>query len=223
MIALTRNQLREIDRRAIEDYGIPGIVLMENASRCAADSATAMLANRSGSRVLILCGGGNNGGDGLAIARHLHNRGVNIRVALAIDPSRYSGDALINWRIVQSMQLPCQAATADLIRSRRWGLIIDAVFGTGLAQAPRDPFPSLADAVNDSGRPVLAIDVPSGMDCDTGTAPGACIIATRTVTFVAPKIGFAKPSAARLTGEVVVGDIGCPIELTDAVRASVSR
>lgn len=223
MIALTRNQLREIDRRSIEDYGIPGVVLMENASRWAAESAMAMLDRRAGSHVLILCGGGNNGGDGLAIARHLHNRGIKVSIALAIDSSRYTGDALINWWIVQAMQLPCQPVTPDLIRSRPWDLIIDAVFGTGLAQAPRDPFPSLADAVNQSGRPVLAVDVPSGLDCDTGAAPGACIIATRTITFVAPKVGFANPSAARLVGEVIVGDIGCPIELIDAVRTSVSE
>lgn len=221
MTALTRQQLREIDRRSVEDYSIPSIILMENASRCAADSAMAMLANRTSPRVLIVCGGGNNGGDGLAVTRHLHNRGMKVSVALAIDPSRYTGDALINWRIIQAMQLPCQTATPELVRSRAWDLIIDAVFGTGLAQAPRDPFPSLADAINRSGLPVLAVDLPSGLDCDTGAAPGACIIASRTVTFVAPKVGFVNPAAAPFIGEVVVGDIGCPIELIDAVRTSV--
>lgn len=219
MIALTRNQVREVDRRAIEEYGIPGIVLMENASRAAADAAMAMLVRPAGSRVLILCGGGNNGGDGLAIARHLHNHGVIVTIGLTIDPGRYTGDALINWKIVQAMGLPRHTATAELVRSERWELIVDAIFGTGLAQTPREPFPALAEAVNASGQPVLAIDVPSGLDCDTGKPLGACIRAKRTITFVAPKTGFANPAAAEYLGEVIVGDIGCPMELIDAVRS----
>ncbi len=219
---LTRNQVREIDRRAIEQYGIPGIVLMENAALQAEKIAIDMLGSGSGKHVLILCGGGNNGGDGLAIARHLHNHHMDVTLALTIDPSRYAGDALINWRIIQAMNIPAQPATPQLLRNLDWDLIVDAVFGTGLAQAPRDPFPALAAAVNSSRRPVLAIDIPSGLDCDTGVPPGARIIATRTVTFVAPRVGFTNPAAAQYLGEVFVGDIGCPIELIDAVRNTVS-
>jgi hydroxyethylthiazole kinase-like uncharacterized protein yjeF len=222
ILPLTRKQVREIDRRAIEQYGIPGIVLMENAAIQAERIARDMLGSKSGRHVLILCGGGNNGGDGLAIARHLHNHGIDLTLALTIDPSRYTGDALINWRIIQAMNISAQPATPQLVHSLSCDLIVDAIFGTGLDQAPRDPFPALAEAVNSSSRPVLAVDIPSGLDCDTGTPPGACIIATRTVTFVAPKGGFANPAAVPYLGEVVVGDIGCPIELIDAVRSSVS-
>ena len=211
MKRLTRAQVREVDRRAIGDFGIPGIVLMENAARAATHHALEMIT--SPDEVLILCGGGNNGGDGLAIARHLHNAGHGVVIALATDPSRYSGDALINWNITCHMRLPTEPATPDLIRSRPWSLVIDAIFGTGLSQAPRDPFPALADAVNASGRPVLAIDVPSGLDCDTGRPLGACIRANRTITFVAEKAGFAAAASRAFTGEVVVGDIGCPREL----------
>ncbi len=218
MLPLTREQLREIDRRATDDYHIPGIVLMENAARNAADCAMSMLSSPDRSSVLVLCGPGNNGGDGLAIARHLHNRGVRIQIALATEPAKYRGDALINWNIVQAMRLPVANADPSFIRSTRWALIIDAIFGTGVTQPPRDPFPALAQAVNASELPVLAVDVPSGLDCDTGLAPGVCIAATRTITFVAPKTGFANPAAARYLGEVVVGDIGCPVELIDAVR-----
>ncbi len=221
-VALTRAQVREVDRRAIEEYGIPGVVLMENAAIHAVDAAREMLKDRPKPRVLILCGGGNNGGDGLAIARHLHNHRIAFTLALTIDPSRYVGDALVNWRIIQAMKVPTIPATAHLISSSKWDLIIDAIFGTGLVEAPREPFPDLADAVNGSGRPVLAIDVPSGLDCDTGIPPGACIIAARTATFVAPKVGFANPGASRYLGEVVVGDIGCPTELIDAVRNASS-
>src|SRR5262249_2650766 len=125
MLRLTRAQVREIDRRAIEDYHIPGIVLMENAARSATAAAMEML--NSPGPGLIVCGGGNNGGDGLAIARHLHNLGVDAWIHLAIDPSRYSGDALINWNIVQAMHLQFGWPDAP-------ALILDALFGTGLEQ-----------------------------------------------------------------------------------------
>src|SRR5665213_2214898 len=116
MLRLTREQARMIDRRAIDEYHIPGVVLMENAARAAADIACQMLSNDCGGEVLILCGGGNNGGDGLAIARHLHNRGADVRVALTIDPDHYKDEAKVNWQIVQAMKLPTYKATADFIR-----------------------------------------------------------------------------------------------------------
>jgi len=213
LLRLTRSQVREIDRRSIEQYHIPGIVLMENAARAAADVATEMLGDVRGRDILILCGGGNNGGDGLAVARHLHNRGAKISIALTVDPAKYHGDALINWQIVSAMRLPSHPALPDAIAQSSADLLVDAIFGTGLAEAPRDPFPALVAAVERSERPVLAIDLPSGLDCDTGTPPGACIRAIRTITFVAEKVGFANPIARPYLGAVTVGDIGCPAEL----------
>src|SRR5215470_7809841 len=106
MIArLSRQQVREVDRLAIEKYHIPGVVLMENAARGVADAAVAMMAGRTGEKILILCGGGNNGGDGLAAARHLHNRGFEIEIGLCADPTRYKGEALVNWQIAEAMGL----------------------------------------------------------------------------------------------------------------------
>lgn len=218
MLRLTRAQVREVDRRSVEDYHIPGIVLMENAARGAADVATEMLGGDPvGRAVLILCGGGNNGGDGLAVARHLHNRGANVTIALTVDPEKYAGDAVTNWQIVSAMGLDITDAAPALIERSAAALIVDAVFGTGLTQAPRDPYPALAAAVNARGVPVLSVDIPSGLDCDAGVPSGACIAATRTVTFVAEKIGFGTPAARRWLGEVTVADIGCPIELTARV------
>lgn len=217
MVRLTRRQVREVDRRAIEDYHVPGIVLMENAARAAADAACDMLDGECVGEILVLCGGGNNGGDGLAVARHLHNHGADVSLALTIDPARYKGDALANWGIVSAMKLPWQRATPGLIAPTTSVLIIDAIFGTGLSEAPRDPFPALAEAVAASGVPVLAIDLPSGMDCDTGRPLGSCIRATRTVTFVAEKVGFADPAAKQWLGEVIVGNIGCPREIIEQV------
>lgn len=218
MLYLTRKQVREVDRRSIEEYGIPGIVLMENAARAATDAALRMLPQPPSANVLILCGGGNNGGDGLAIARHLHNAQCAIQLALTTDPGRYTGDAAINWRITQTMRLPAAPCTTEIIAGKPWDLIIDAIFGTGLDQAPRQPFGQIAAAINASRRPILAIDLPSGLDCDTGAPLGPCIRATRTITFVAEKSGFANPAASEYLGIVEVGGIGSPRELTQIVR-----
>jgi len=213
-IRLTRAQVREIDRRSIEQYHIPGVVLMENASRAVADVVESM--NPAG-EIVILCGGGNNGGDGLAVARHLHNHGRAVSIGLATDPERYRGDALANWQIVQAMALPTFQATSESIRQSTAALIIDALFGTGLSEPPRDPFRSLVEAIQSLARPVVAVDLPSGLDCDTGRPLGACIRATRTVTFVAEKAGFANPDASQWLGQVTVGDIGCPKELIEEI------
>jgi len=218
MLRLTRSQIREVDRRSIEEYHIPGIVLMENAARAVVDVACDMLDGECVGEVLILCGGGNNGGDGLAVARYLHNRGADVSLALAVDPARYRGDALINWNIVSAMKLEWRAVSPDEIANTSALLIIDAIFGTGLEQAPREPFGAVVAAVERAGVPVLAIDLPSGLDCDTGQPLGpACIKATRTVTFVAEKIGFANEAAREYLGEVTVGSIGCPRELIEDI------
>lgn len=224
MLRLTRQQVREIDRRSIEEFHIPGIILMENAARAAADAACDMLDGDCVGEVLILCGGGNNGGDGLAVARHLHNRGADVSLALTVDPGKYKGEALINWQIASAMQIPWEPADPGKIAGTPALLIIDAIFGTGLSEPPRDPFAAIAAAVEQSRIPVLAIDLPSGMDCDTGKPLGACIRATRTITFVAEKVGFAAAGAGDYTGEVTVGAIGCPPELIESVaHASLAR
>jgi NAD(P)H-hydrate epimerase len=217
MIRLTRQQVREVDRLAVEKYHIPGVVLMENAARGATAVALAMLRRDKLRRALILCGGGNNGGDGLAVARHLHNHGIEVAIGLCTDPGHYKGDALINWQIVQAMNLPSFTATPQWIIAHPKGLIIDAIFGTGLTEPPREPFPTIADAAEKSRRPVLAIDLPSGLDCDTGLPLQFCIRATHTITFVAQKIGFANPASRRYTGRITVADIGCPRELIQEV------
>ncbi len=213
---LSRTQVREIDRRSIEEFHIPGIVLMENASRGVADAVTeelVALRGKPNGSVLILCGGGNNGGDGLAAARHLHNRGNSVRIGLTTDSSKYHGDALINWQIVQAMGLSVFDATPEAIRASKADLIVDAIFGTGLTQPPRDPFREIVEAIESTGIAVLAVDLPSGLDCDTGLPLGVAVRARRTVTFVAEKIGFSKAEARTYTGRVTVAEIGCPREL----------
>jgi NAD(P)H-hydrate epimerase len=213
MLRLSRQQVRQVDRLSVAKYKIPSVILMENAARTVADVACGMLGDSLG-QVLILCGGGNNGGDGLAAARHLHNRGADVAIMLTVHPSKYAGEAKVNWDIVEAMKLKCSQGTAAELQSRRPALIIDAIFGTGLSQPPREAsFAEIVAAVTKLEVPVLAVDIPSGMDCDTGKPLGACIVAKRTVTFVAEKIGFANPEAKQYLGEVTVADIGCPREL----------
>ena len=216
-IRLTRAQVREIDRRAIEEFHIPGVVLMENAARAVTDAALEMLRGVDRPAVLIICGGGNNGGDGLAVARHLHNRGWTVDISLAVDPQTYRGEALANFQIVQAMALRTTAIEdADVLLKGGVDLLVDALFGTGLSAPPRDP--RVIETMVDHDTPVLAVDIPSGLDCDTGLPLGpACVRATRTVTFVAEKAGFANPMSRQYLGNVTVGDIGCPRELIEAV------
>ena len=220
---LSRDQAREVDRRSAEAYHLPGLLLMENASRGVADAAGEELQRRLGrsvGEILILCGGGNNGGDGLAAARHLHNRGCPIQIALAVDPANYRGDAAANWKIIQAMHLPTSPLSTDWLRRQRPQLIIDALFGTGLRAEPRPPFADWVRALEQMAIPLLAVDLPSGLDCDSGLPLGAAAIrATRTVTFVAMKQGFANPASRAYTGQVTIADIGCPRELIAALAS----
>ena len=213
MIRVTRAKMREIDRMAIEQYHVPGIVLMENAARAVAQTVLRMVeADVVSPDAVIVCGGGNNGGDGLAVARHLHNADIDLTVALCVDADKFRGDALINFNIASAMKLPMVNARREFPPMAR-GVIIDGIFGTGLDRPPGEPFAQIIEQMNATGHPIVAIDVPSGLDCDTGQPLGACIRAARTVTFVAEKIGFDNPAAKEFLGEVTVGDIGCPREL----------
>jgi NAD(P)H-hydrate epimerase len=224
-LSLSRDQVRELDRRAIQEYGLPGIVLMENAGRGAAELLVSLNPERQ--RVLILCGPGNNGGDGFVMARHLQNSGLNVDVLLFGSIDRLSPDAKVNGLVWQkSGPLWTVAATAPLDTDIRRiidgapGWIVDALFGTGLTRPLSSPFDEVIAAVNARGRPVFAVDLPSGLDCDTGEPLGPTIKATHTATFVASKKGFANPTARPWLGEVHVLDIGAPKKLVDEYRVA---
>lgn len=224
-IALARSQVREIDRRAIEEYGIPGIVLMENAGRHAAEFILGLV--RGAGPVVLVCGGGNNGGDGIVIARHLANRGVRVELMLACDPNRLAGDAAVNFHIVKKMALPCLPFdTAERIESGKPALlgaaaIVDAILGTGFSGNVRPPIDRAIAAINEATQAlVVAVDVPSGLDCDTGQAAATTVRAHHTITFVAVKTGFNVPAAKAYTGQVVVADIGVPAALIEEVRSA---
>jgi NAD(P)H-hydrate epimerase len=210
--SLSRDQIREVERRAIEEYGVPEIVLMENAGR---DAAELLIELGSKGLVTICCGRGNNGGDGLVIARHLDNRGLPVHVVQLGKPETPA--AKTNYQIVRRSGLPLTlleltGPIADqfrnLIAPAEW--VVDALFGTGLRGPLRSPFDQAVMAINARTALVLAVDIPSGLDCDTGIHDGACVRADYTATFVAPKKGFDVPEAAAWLGQVHVLDIGAP-------------
>ncbi len=215
---LTREQVRALDRRAIDEFGVPGVVLMENAGRGAAE---VLLRLGVHGRVVICCGKGNNGGDGFVIARHLANHRVAVRILLFCSPEELTGDAAINQRIGARLRLPLEVhagpspdidAVKRELTAAEW--VVDALFGTGLSGAVRPPFDKVIEAINASSAHVLAVDIPSGLDCDTGRPLGATVRAEHTVTFAAQKVGFARPEAAVWLGQVHLVDIGvpCPLE-----------
>lgn len=207
----------------MQQYHIPGIVLMENAGRRAAELIHDLYGPPA--NLLVFCGGGNNGGDGCVIARHLHNRGWLVRVVVAGDRDRMSDDMRTNFRIAEAMglvtmvsadgaQLAAAAAAADADT-----VFVDALLGTGFSGAVRAPLDRLIPAINAAPRrAVVAVDIPSGVDADTGAGDPA-IRADLTVTFVAPKVGFAAAADRGLLGRVEVADIGAPMGLVAAIAA----
>ena len=223
-LTLTRAEVRDIDRRAIEEYGLPGIVLIENAGR----NTVELLDNRGGVLshvpVVIVCGKGNNAGDGFVIARHLANRGFDVEVLLAAPASSFAGDAEIMYRVIEAAGTPIRdlsTATKSewiaAIQRRGTPLLFDALLGTGLRGAVREPFDRVIAAINASNALVVAVDIPSGLDCDTGRPLGCAVKAGVTVTFVARKVGFDAPGARDYTGDVIVADIGVPVPLLKAM------
>ena len=208
--ALTRQQVRSIDRFAIERLGVPGTVLMENAGRNAVDVIDAPF-GVSGKSVAILCGAGNNGGDGFVMARHLALRGATVAIIMGVSRDKLSCDALCHFQIVENLSLPIQDIAGQGIDRladdlQRFDILIDALGGTGITGPLREPMAEIVRQVNAAGKPVVAVDIPTGLDCDTGKAHDPTIRAALTVTFVATKVGFA--SAGEYTGRVTVVDIG---------------
>ncbi len=217
-LVFTPEALRAIDRAAVERYGIPSIVLMENAARALADGVLEVMGGARAGRVLVVCGRGNNGGDGLACARHLHNEGVDVEVVLVEPGATPSADATVTLRIVRAMGLHVREGWSG--DDGRVAAVVDAVLGTGVRGPVTGVLAGAIDRINglgDAGAAVVAADVPSGMDAMTGEglADGrtGAVRAGRTVTFVGPKPGFFTASGRGFVGEVVVAGIGCPAEL----------
>ena len=216
---LTRQEVRDVDRRAIEEFGMSGLQLMENAARGAAEL---LLKQNPSGLVLIVAGKGNNAGDGFVMARHLELSGHKVKVLLLVEINDLKGDALFNFRVIEKSHIPIvyyqdQTYSQNLsneLDEAVW--IVDAMMGTGMTGRIREPFRTVITLINQSHKNIFSVDLPSGLNCDTGQTDGFCVRADITATFVALKTGFDHPVARGFLGKVHVIDIGVPLALLRA-------
>jgi hydroxyethylthiazole kinase-like uncharacterized protein yjeF len=212
MDSMTKDVARSIDRLARRELGMPTLVLMENAGRSIAEAALEMLKNPG--KVVIFCGKGNNAGDGFVAARHLLSQGVDIEVYLAAEYDTIKNEARVNLDILKALGLGINEVVdrkaLDRIELTECSLIIDALFGVGLSGEIRGIYRDIISLVNNSKIPVLSIDIPSGLDADTGRVLGVCIEADKTVTFVSKKPGMTIGCGPACCGQIITCDIGFP-------------
>ncbi len=232
----TPEQMNAIDGCSINEYGIPGILLMENAAMAIVSEAVSMMGGCKGRTVTAIAGRGNNGGDAFAAARMLHSRGASVKVYLIGQKAGISGDALFNMTLLEKTgnsiieiaeDHDLEMLTADINRSQ---LILDGIFGTGLSREVNGLAASAISRINASGKAVLAIDIPSGADGADGKVRGVCVKADVTVTFCMPKIGLVLNPGCEYVGKLIVAEIGTPpgaidkqsirIEMTDHEQVS---
>lgn len=220
---LDRAAAARLDAAATTRCGIPGLLLMEHAAIGSTALIERELADTGVERVVVLCGPGNNGGDGWAIARLLRRHDVSVEV-IELAPPVAPGDAATNRAIAIAFGITVRPASdlqdPTIAQTLEDALVVDALFGTGLARPLAGPAAALVDAVR--GRParVVAIDVPSGLDADTGSVLGTCLPADVTATMVAPKVGLLSRGSEDLRGRIEIVDIGVPPELIDAFDVS---
>ena len=210
---LSRQEVRHLDQHAIKEYGMSGLQLMENAGRGATDL---LLQQLPVGLILIVAGKGNNAGDGFVMARHLENAGCAVKVVLLADESALTGDAAINFKIIQKSGIPIEkyhdgvseTHFINIFNDAEW--IVDAMLGTGMTGSLREPYRTVIQQINNGTAKVFAVDLPSGMNCDSGEPQSQCIHAELTATLVAKKKGFESSVATEFLGEVHVVDIGLP-------------
>lgn len=213
MKVATAEQMREFDRRASEEFGVPSIVLMENAGRSVFEAVRDALGDLADMRVTIVAGRGNNGGDGFVVARHLREAGTRVSVFLLGSPEEVKGDARTNLDMLleSGVAVTSVKSSDDITVALSDGhAVVDAVFGTGLRGEVTGLPADVIRAINAAGKPVVAVDIPSGMDADTGEILGVCVDADCTVTFALPKIGLLTYPGAACVGDLTVADIGIP-------------
>lgn len=231
MKVVTAAEMRQIDRDTIEGIGIPGIVLMETAGSAIVGAIKQHYPTVQ--RIGILVGKGNNGGDGLVIARQLAHTGHDVHIFLVSPVDSFTGEAALNLQIVKNLGLRIEEivsdAKPDSERSTALNgivgceLLIDAIFGTGLRGAVRDPIATIIDTINRCSTPILSVDLPSGLDADTGNPLGTCVQADRTVTIGLPKRGLLVYPGAELAGKLEVVDIGFPKQVINSQDSKINR
>ncbi|MBN1405413.1 MAG: NAD(P)H-hydrate epimerase [Candidatus Omnitrophica bacterium] len=213
---VTAKQMKAVDVLATKRFGIPALLLMENAGRSAVIEALKMLPKNCKARVAIFCGYGNNGGDGFVCARHLINKGIRAQVYLVGKKKKFSRETDINYYILRKMKqkfklIKSAEAAANLKNEiKNCRLIIDGIFGIGLKGKLDEFYKKLFHMLNISKVPILALDIPSGLDADTGKCLGSALCAKKTVTFGLLKKGLVKKQARKFTGKIIIGDISLP-------------
>lgn len=212
MQTVSVSKMKKLDSQATKRFGISALILMENAGRSAKDEALKMLGKRHIKRVAIFCGYGNNGGDGFVCARHLINKGVNVEVYLVGKRKGFSQESALNYQILRKMnqRFKLIKTSNTPLRLKKYNLIIDAIFGIGLRGELDNFYQKLFNLLNESKVPILALDIPSGLDADTGLPLGSAICARKTITFGLLKKGLTKKSAHKFTGKIAIGDISLP-------------
>lgn len=217
----TVETMRKLDGMATRDYGIPSIVLMENAGRGTVDLICLKFGDLRGRIVTIFAGPGNNGGDGLVIARHLHQIGAVVKVFLLVPPERLTGDAAANLNIVLKLPISFSLLLADedfkkvRVVADQSDVLVDALFGSGLKREISGNFAKVVDVINESGRPVVAVDIPSGLDGDTGRPFAKCVRAMITATYGLAQPGHVVYPGVEFIGELHVIDIGIPAKAVE--------
>lgn len=211
----TREIVREIDRLTIKKYGVPGLVLMENAGRATAD----VLLDNFGyvAKVAVFAGGGNNGGDGFVISRHLISAGLDVDTYILSNPKSYRGDALTNYKALKNIGANIIELKNNLRKYKQAEVIVDAIFGTGLDREVSGFYKKVIEFINTQGVPTIAVDIPSGLDANSGQPLGTAVLADITVTFVLSKLGLSIYPGVEFAGEVYVADITTPKFLEDEV------
>lgn len=210
MPSVTIKEIQTLEKMAIGKIGIPSLVLMENAGRAVAQETKRSL--RGKRNVAVVCGTGNNAGDGFVAARHLMNAGIKVKIFLAGPAAQLKKDAAVNYQVLRKIKYPINGCkgkkfSADIARA---DCVIDAIFGVGLNRTIEEPFHSVIEVINKNAKYIIAVDTPSGLDGTTGGIYGACIKADKTVTFTFSKTGFLKNNGPEQTGKIVIADIGIP-------------
>ncbi|MBW1849168.1 MAG: NAD(P)H-hydrate epimerase, partial [Deltaproteobacteria bacterium] len=226
MYLVTASEMREMDQQTIESFGLPGRILMENAGLGATRFFKNQFKNLAQKKIAVLAGRGNNGGDGFVIGRYLSQMGAKVTVYLLANASTVKGDAKENLKLLAPLNIPVVEIPDNNCfenhntAMRHHDIYIDAIFGTGLKSEVQGIFKTVIEWLNNSGKPVFSVDIPSGLDADTGQPNGICVKAHTTATFAYPKIGHFLFPGATYTGNLEIIDIGIPPYIADCVAPS---
>ncbi|MCM8816962.1 MAG: NAD(P)H-hydrate epimerase [Candidatus Omnitrophica bacterium] len=212
-VILTREQLYEKERQAYEQFLIPPLILMENAGRQTAIEVANIVKKNDRAKVVVIAGPGNNGGDGMVAARYLHCWGISVSVLLTFEPEKIKEPAFTNYKILVKMNLICHDREILWNRLENVDVVVDAIFGIGLTRNVGGKEKEAIDAINKAGKYVISVDIPSGLDANTGEVYGIAVKANQTITFGFGKKGLFTKKGRYYAGKIKIVDIGYPPEL----------